>query len=345
MSFVWLEALWLFCLLPCLALAYVWLMRRRRSLTLQWPSLSLVTPALGRWSWWRHAPAGLLLLGLAALVVAVARPIATTKLFTRQQTVLLVMDVSASMQARDVLPDRLSAAQSAAKAFVTEMPEDVRVGVVSYGGTAHLVQAPTRHRDNVIAAIDGFRLQPGTAIGNGLMLALATVFPNAGLALERFQAFRKGAPVPEPVADVVEAATDPSVQAGSYDSAVIMLLSDGQNTTGVNPLEVADAAAKLGIKVYTVGFGTRNGDVVSFGGWALRVRLDEETLNHIATVTGGEYFYAANGNDLKRAYQSMHSKILVENRETELAAVFSSIAAVLVLLGVSLSLWQHRASP
>jgi Ca-activated chloride channel family protein len=252
------------------------------------------------------------------------------------------MDVSGSMRAADVLPDRLTASQEAAKKFVATLPRDVRVGVVSYGGTAQVVQPPTRDRDDVVAAIDRFRLQPGTAIGNGLVIALATLFPTQDITIERIAARHLVAQaLSTDATGTRDAPEPPPVIPGSYKSAVIVLLSDGQNTTGVEPLDAAEVAASRGVKVFTVGFGTKDGDTVTFAGWTIRVRLDEDTLKAIAATTRGEYFYAATGPELQRAYEAMSSRFGLERRETEITSLFAGAAALLLMAGAAMSVWWH----
>jgi len=338
MSFLAGEILWCLALLPLLAIAGWLVQRRRKRWFVRHSSLALVRAADAASSRWRRwLPPALLLAGVVALVVGAARPTTVMALLSEQQTVVLAMDVSGSMQARDVYPDRLTAAQEAAKAFVAHLPYDVRVAVVAYGGNAHVVQAPTRNRDDIAAAIDRFTLQPGTAIGTGLVYSLVTLFPRAGIDVDAI-AHAGG----HPVLHVDDGATSmPPVAPGSYRSAVVVLLSDGQNTVGVDPIGAAQLAAHLGVRVYTVGFGTAEGDVVTFGGWTVRVRLDERTLKDMAAITRGEYFYAATGAQLDHVYRTMTSRFAVESRETEVTALFAAAGALLVLAGSMLSAWWH----
>ncbi|HJV09970.1 MAG TPA: VWA domain-containing protein, partial [Burkholderiales bacterium] len=182
MTFVWPEMLWLMAVLPLLLAAYVWVLRRKKKLAVRYASLSMVREAMGAGSRIkRHLPPLLFFLALAAMILAVARPQATITLPTQHETVILAMDISGSMRATDVEPNRLVAAQNAAKQFVAEQPENVRVGVVAFAGTATVAQAPTRNREDVIAAIDRFQLQRATAIGSAIIVSLATIFPEAGI--------------------------------------------------------------------------------------------------------------------------------------------------------------------
>ena len=236
MVFLWPSLLWLLLILPLLVLLYLWLLRRRKVQALAYPGLALVRQALGsRAQWRRHLPPLLFLLGLAALLLAAARPLAVLKLPSEQQTIILAMDVSGSMRATDVEPDRLTAAQNAAKAFIKELPRHVRVGVVAFAGTAQLAQLPTQSHDDLLKAIDSFQLQRGTATGNGIMVALATLFPDAGIdiaALGGRQAMRV-LPMDQVTRPEPEQKTFTPVAPGSYRSAAIIMLTDGQRTTGV----------------------------------------------------------------------------------------------------------------
>ena len=248
------------------------------------------------------------------------------------------MDVSGSMSATDVAFDRITASQVAAKTFAHELPRGVRIGVVAYGGSAHLVQAPTLSREDVLAAIDRFQLQRGTAIGSGIMVALATIFPDAGIDVSQLSGQRNQAWRPGGLGRVDPPAFKP-VAPGSYGSAVIVLLTDGQNTAGPDPMDAAQMAASRGVKIFTVGFGSKDGGVISFEGWSMRVRLDEDTMKKVANLTQGEYFYAGSGTDLKKVYEALQSRLVFEKKETEITALFTYLAGVLMLLATALSLW------
>ena len=275
-----------------------------------------------------------------ALLLAAARPLAVITLPSQEQTIMLAMDVSGSMRATDVQPDRITAAQNAAKAFLAELPRNVRVGIVAFAGSAQLAQLPTQSREDLVKAIDSFQLQRGTAIGNGIMLSLATLFPDAGIdiaALGGRQAMR-----PRSMDEVTKqdpAKTFTPVAPGSYNSAAIIMLTDGQRTTGVDPLEAAKWAADRGVRVYTVGVGTLQGETIGFEGWSMRVRLDEETLKAVALRTNAEYFHAATAADLKKVYETLSSRLTVEKKETEVSALLALVGATLALLAAGLSVW------
>jgi Ca-activated chloride channel family protein len=270
------------------------------------------------------------------MVLAGARPVMEVTLPTARKTIVLAMDVSGSMQATDVLPTRLKASQVAAKEFVSKLPSAVRVAVVAYAGSAHLVQAPTRNRADVVAAIDSFQLQRATAIGNGIIVSLGTIFPAAGISVASFTAQPGGYfDFDEPLRQ--------QVPVGSYQPAAVVLLSDGQNTAGVDPLEAARFAANRGVRIYTVGFGTRQGSLISASGWQVRVQLDEEALQRIARLTGAAYYRAADGAELKAVYDSLADELVMEKSEREVSGLLATAAAALTLLAVMLSVaWFGR---
>jgi Ca-activated chloride channel family protein len=340
MNFVWPDLLWLMLLLPALVALYLWLLYRRKKNTVRFASLAMVRQAAGKGPGWRrHLPPALLLLAIATLLVATARPLAVVTLPSQQETIILAMDVSGSMRAADVHPNRLVASQEAAKAFIKDLPRSVRVGVVSFAGTAAVVQPPTQSREDIVAAIDRFQLQRGTAIGSGIVLSLATMFPDDGIDLSQITGARNMplGPGDKPKKDFTP------VQPGSYPSGAIIMLTDGQRTTGPDPMDAAKMAADRGVKVYSVGIGTKEGETIGFEGWSMRVRLDEETLKNIANLTRAEYFYAGTADDLKKVYQSLSTRLVVEKKETEISGLFAAAAAALVLVAAGLSVaWFGR---
>lgn len=345
MKFLWPETLWLLLTVPALVAAYFFLLRRKTKAALRYTSLSIVKEAMGRGQRFRrHIPALLFLIALTIMILAIARPAAVITLPSQHQTIILAMDVSGSMRATDVKPNRISAAQAAAKAFVADLPSSVRVGVVSFAGTASLVQPPTQNREDVIAAIDRFQLQRATAIGSGIIVSLATIFPEAGIDLSSLiygRDGRRGVPLDQ--ARKGEKPAFKPVPPGSYPSAAIILLTDGQRTTGPSTIEAAQMAADRGVRIFTVGIGTTAGETIGFEGWSMRVHLDEGTMKAVANMTRGEYFYAGTATDLKKVYESLSSKLVLEKKDMEISAVFSAVAAVIALVSASLSLlWFNR---
>src|SRR3954469_8534966 len=344
MQFLWPDFLWLLLAAPLLVLLYLWLLKRKKKLAVRFASLSIVKEAMGPGqSWRRHVPPALFLLALIAMLLAAARPTAVVTLPSQQQTIILAMDVSGSMRATDVLPSRLEAAQAAAKAFLTELPRHVKVGIVAFAGSAQVAQLPTVNREDLATAIDRFQLQRATATGNAIVISLATLFPDQGIELAALQGGRdrpRGFAID---ADKKEKKEFTPVAAGSYNSAAIIMLTDGQRTTGVDPLEAAKMAADRGVRVYTVGVGTVDGETIGFEGWSMRVRLDEETLKAVATKTNAEYFYAGTAQDLKKVYDALSSKLTVEKKETEISGLLALVAAGLSVLAAGLSLlWFNR---
>ena len=344
MKFQWPEMLWLAAAVPVLVAVYALLLRRKKKAALRYASLTMVRDAMGAQRFRRHVPPFLFLLALVLMIVAIARPNAVVTLPSQLQTIILAMDVSGSMRAKDVQPNRLVAAQEAAKAFVAEQPRNTRIGVVSFAGTAAVVQAPTSNREDILAAIDRFQLQRGTAIGSGIIVSLATLFPDAGIDVSEL-IYGRQAPRNFPVDQTRKSDKKEfkPVPPGSYGSAAIILLTDGQRTTGPDSIDAAKMAAERGVRVYTVGIGTTSGEIIGFEGWSMRVRLDEETLKQIANITSGEYFYAGTATDLRKVYETLNSRLIMEKQETEITAFFSAAAAALALLSALLSiLWFNR---
>jgi len=344
MGFLWPGMLWLLLAAPALVVAYLFALRRRKKAAIRFASLGLIRPAIGASARVRrHIPPVLFLLAMIAAIVGIARPETRITLPTMHQTIILAVDVSLSMGAADVDPNRLTAAQLAAKAFVDERPQNVRVGLVAFGGNAILVQPPTTNREDLLAAIDRFQLQRGTATGSALYTALAALMPEAGIDLQALEfkwesvrnprdssqfsmktpAMKQAAPVPP----------------GSYRSGAIILMSDGRKTIGPEPLDAARIVSDRGVRVFTVGFGTKEGAMVRGEGWSIFVKLDEETLQAIAAKTHGTYFHASTADDLKKVYRDLNARLVLENKEVEVTFLFIAAAAVLLLASVVLSLF------
>ncbi|MFT4103921.1 MAG: VWA domain-containing protein [Burkholderiaceae bacterium] len=344
MRFQWPDALWLLLAMPVLIAAYLLALRRRQRIAARYASLSLIRAALGpERRWRRHVPPALFAAAMTSAVLAIARPSATLSLPSEYLTLVLAMDVSRSMLATDIEPTRMVAAQNAAKAFIADLPRHVRLGITSFAGTAAVVQTPTDNRDEMAAAIDRFQLQRGTATGSGLLVALSVLFPDAGFDLEA-TLFDTG---PHPRAAPIERRRSPGraeqdefrpVPPGSYTAGSIILLSDGRRTTGPDPLAIARMAADRGVRVYTVGFGSREGASSPADGWSYYMRLDEDTLKSVALITGGEYFHAGSAYDLHKVYDHLSSRLTIERRDTEIGALFAAAAALLLVIACTLSL-------
>ncbi|WP_353234449.1 VWA domain-containing protein [Diaphorobacter ruginosibacter] len=346
MAFLWPSLLWTLLLLPLLALLYWLIQRRGRGAAIQYPALALARQAMGAGALMRrHVPPLLFLIGIAALLLAAARPIAVLRLPAQQQTIVLAIDVSGSMRATDVEPSRLEAAQNAAKSFIAALPRNVRVGIVAFAGTAQIAQLPTVNRDDINLSIDSFQLQRGTATGNGILMSLAAIFPGSGIDLVALSG-REGL-FARDLNDLMLSESGgqppgrPPVAPGSFTTAAVIMLSDGQSNAGVDTLMAAQWAADRGVRVYTVGVGTPEGTVIEFEGWSMRVRLDEQTLQSVAKMTDAEYFHAASAADLLKVYQTLHSRLALEKRETEISALLALAGALVVILAAALSMWWH----
>lgn len=344
MTFLWPTLLWVLCLVPVLALVYILVQRRRKRYALRYASLSLVKDALGRVPGWRrHLPPALFLLALAVMTVGLARPMATVVLPSNHGTVILAIDVSGSMRAQDLKPNRLEAAKAAAKAFVERQPPNVKIGVVMFSGTAALVQPPTAARDDIYAAMDRLMPQRGTAVGSGIIVALNSIFEGTGQQLQDSQRpYGQSSDPNQPLAPA-PAPEPPSVAPGSYTSAAIVLLTDGQSNTGPDPLDAADQAARRGVKIFTVGVGSDRGDIVRAEGFAFHVRLDEESLKKIAQITAGRYYRTDNEGELLRIYKELSTMLVMGREQTEVTAFFLAAALVVLLAAGAFSLaWFSR---
>lgn len=339
--FQWPMMLWLMALLPLLALFYFQLQARQQKFARRYANLAVVgTPTAKMSALRRHAPALLLLLGLSALILAIARPQAVIMLPTRVDSIILAMDVSGSMRATDVKPNRLAAAKTAAKTFIASQPSQVKIGVVSIASTAALVQSPTDKREEVLEAIDRFQLQKGTALGSGIVIALSTLLPQSGIDVDQVifgRSSSRGWPASAPVEKWKP------VPPGSDNTMAIVLISDGVSNFGPELAEAAKLAAERGVRVYTVGIGTAAGDTLSIEGWSVKVRLDEEALKKVAAMTQGEYFQATNAGELKKIYQQLSARLtLGKGRLTEVTALVAALGALLAMFAAMFSLFRFN---
>lgn len=310
-------------LVPLALLVYVAFQRRRDAYAVRFTNLDLLAAVAPRTPGWRrHLPPALLVLALAALVLALARPQAVVSVPKERAAVMLVTDSSGSMQARDVEPNRLIAARKAAETFIEGIPEKVRVGAVAFSSRAEVLSRPTTDRPAVLEALAGLTPEGGTATGSALDAALDAVDPTA--AGGRPPARGKGNP------------------------AAIVLLSDGKATTGSDPLAVAQRARDLRIPVYTVALGTPDGvidlpDPQTGQPTRLAVPPDPEALREIARTSGGRFFNAPDAGDLEAVYADLGSRIGSVREKREVTAAFAGGALILVLAAAGLSLvWFGR---
>lgn len=343
MFFLWPHYLWLLPAAALLPAVYVWLLRRRRP-AVRFSSLGIVREAAAGRAWRRHVPPALLLLALLVGLLAAARPVARVSLPWARTTVILAMDISLSMRVSDVKPTRLVAAQDAAKLFLKDLPRHIEVGLVTFAGSTQVAQRATREREPLVAAIDGFQMQRGTAVGNAIVMSLAELFPDHGIDVGDMtfgNARKQGRSLDDKVKPPPKQITP--VAPGSHPSAAIILLTDGRRTTGVDTLEAAKMAADRGVKIYVIGLGTVDGYASGMDGLAYYLQLDEPTLREVARMTGGEYHHAATAEALRGVYQGLGSSMQVVTRETEVAPLLALVAALLMAAAGTLSvLWFRR---
>jgi Ca-activated chloride channel family protein len=280
----------------------------------------------------RHVPPILFLVALTILIVALARPQTVVSLPRLEGTVILGFDVSGSMVADDLKPSRLEAAKNAAREFVSRQPSTVKIGVVTFSEGGFATQPPTDDQNAILAAISRLTVQRGTSIGRGIEASLNAIAANDGkptLSLSTRQ--QTATPTPPPVPK------------GSYSSAVIVLLTDGENTADPNPLEVAQIAADRGIRVHTIGIGSTEGAIIKIEGFTVRSRLDEAMLQQIAEMTGGTYSNAATEEDLEAIYEKLQPAFVVKPQKTEVTALFAGASILFLMIGGTLSLlWLGR---
>jgi Ca-activated chloride channel family protein len=316
-------------LIPLAILGYVLIQRRRSQYAVRFTNLDLLANvAPKRPSWRRHVPFALYLLALAALAIALARPEIEVSVPVEEATVMMVMDVSRSMNATDVEPNRLDAAKTAGNAFLDVVPKRFRVGVIGFSTSPELLAPPTTDRELSSDAVNSLRVVSGTAMGDAIM---------AGLRAS--QQGTEGSKDP---------GSGPGTISGERAPAAILLLSDGANTTGsVDPIEAAEQAKKAGVKVFTIALGTPTGEVEvpdGIGGsQVINVPPDTETLKEIAKITGGQFFNAPGADELKRVYEDLGSKLGEDKEPREITVAFAGAGLVLMLIGGGLAaVWFNR---
>ena len=346
MSFSWPWALLSLLIIP-IVVGVIWLVRRRRRrAAVRVTSIALVRAALPpRTRWTRLIPTLLLLLGFATLGVGAARPQATVPVPSNSTTIMLAMDVSGSMCSTDVEPNRLTVAQKAAISFIESQDGQTKIGLVAFAGVAGLQVPPTTDKDALIEAINNFTTARGTAIGSAILTSIDSIAAiNPTVAPSRVDA--------------------ESAQRSGYAADVIVVLTDGANTQGVEPATAAESAAVRGLRVFTIGFGTTTPSRMACtgrqaGGWAggpgggpgggfgggggrnPRV-MDEGTLQAIAEITGGQYYKAESADQLQGALGDLPSQVAVVRKHVDIASWFAGAGGLLVAVAVGLSLWWNR---
>jgi Ca-activated chloride channel homolog len=316
MTFEWPELLWLILLAPVALVLQLWSERRRRRQAAGFANPALLPNVVtARPGWRAWLPVACYLLAASVLLVALARPEAVARVPRDEATVMLVVDASASMLADDVSPSRVAAARQAVGQLLDQLPERFQVGLVTFSASAHVESRPTRDRAALREALANFKMRPGTAMGDGLRLALAmsrTVTPGS------------------------TAARPPTT---------VLLLGDGLNTNGAPPLLAAEEARQEGVQVFTVALGTANATMQQSDGRFVSVAPDQATLQGVAELTGGRFFTAPTSDDLASVYRELGSRITYAREEREVTATFLAGAAALLLAGAGLSLLLFRRLP
>lgn len=328
MQFLSQEMLLLLALIPVFAAGYVLAQRRRTRFALRYPSLGLVREtAPKRSALRRHIPFALLLIAVGLMLFALARPTMSVMVPKQEGTMILAMDISASMSETDLKPSRIDAAKSAARALVSEKGDNMRVGVVAFSGAASLIQAPTTDTSALSRAIDSLDTDRSTAIGSGILVSLDAIF--GGSRFGSLNQVDSSTPlllgVPTPSAP------------GGRTPAIVVLLTDGQNIMGPSPIDAAQLAASYGIKIFTIGIGTPVGkDTTIFPG----DELDEATLKQIAQITSAQYFHASDEVALTDIYRNLNRPLVFESQPMEITSGFTAAAFVFAVIGIAFSyLW------
>lgn len=371
MTFSWPVGLLVLLFIPVLAAAYLWQRRKKRTSAVRFSNIGLIRAAVPARSWWRRVlPMVLFFLGLGGLGVASARPQASIVVPTSRTSIILAMDVSRSMCATDVEPNRLVVAQAAARAFIERQPQGTRIGIVSFAGAAQLLVEPTNDKPTLIAAIEGLTTARGTAIGAATLAAIDSLAAiNSNIAPVGID------PVTGETTDIGEPTsppTDPSTDGKATDAYVpdiVVLLTDGANTRGIEPVVAAKAAAVRKVRVYTIGFGTTNPTSNSctaqqlgadnfadgsFGGAFTGggaggpggrrfMTIDEPTLQEVARLTGGKYYRAADAAQLGKVFASLPKDVVLQREKREISSWFAALSAVWISLAVGLSMWWNRS--
>lgn len=321
-------------LVPIFVALYLRMQKRRQKLAADYGSFGFVQESAdghkaGRR---RHIPPILFLSGLAIMLLSMARPQAVVRLPTIEGTVILAFDVSGSMAAEDMQPTRMEVAKEAARGFVQRQPPSVNIGVVAFSDGGFAIQPPTNDRESILTAIDRLSPQRGTSLGQGILVSLNTITQTDTSLLSS-----DNNPTPDPNATPTLASEVP------YNSAAIILLTDGENTASPDPLEAADAAAQMGVRIYTIGIGSATGADLEVNGFTVHTQLDEELLQQISAIAGGEYFNAANADDLRTIYQTIEPKFKVKEQKMEITSILAGISILILLVGGTFSLlWFGR---
>jgi Ca-activated chloride channel family protein len=333
MTFIWPSLLFTLLMVPLFVALYWWQQQRRQRLTAAYGMLGLVQAATGRaLNRRRHLPPLLFLLGLILLLLALARPEAVVSLPRIEGTVILAFDVSGSMAAEDLELSRIEAAKTAAREFVERQPPSVLVGIVAFSDSGFTVQAPTNDQEAIFTTINRLTPELGTSLANGIFASLNALIAESDSS-SRLYSDLTPEPTPEPT----------PVPEGVYESAVIVLLTDGENNERPDPLEAAQLAADRGVRIYTVGIGSAAGIDLELDGFTVHTQLNEPMLQQIAQITDGTYFNAQNEEDLQAIYENLEPEFVIKPEKMEVTSIFAGFSMLLLLLGGLFSLlWFGR---
>jgi Ca-activated chloride channel homolog len=326
MTFTWPIMLGSLLCLPLLVGTYISLQGRRRRIAASYSGFAGDHTQGQQPGKLRHIPPMLFLIGLTLLLVALARPQMTVNLPRVEGTVILVFDVSGSMAAEDVEPNRMAAAKVSASEFVQRQPPSVQIGVVAFSESGLSVQAPTHDQDAILASINRLKPERGTSLGYGILTALNTL---VGEGEET--ATGENLPTPTPV------------PRGTHGPTIIVLITDGENTAPPDPFEAAFTAAERGVRIYSIGIGSSAGTTLEINGYTVHTQLNEVALEQIAGLTGGEYYHAASDADLKDIYDRISPELVIKPEKMEVTSIFAGASLLTLLIGGSLMLlWFGR---
>jgi Ca-activated chloride channel family protein len=345
MTFLWPSMLFMLLLILPVILLYIGVQKRRQVLGSVFGHADQAATARQNPGWRRHFVPGLFLLSLAILLAALARPQAKITLPRVEGTVMLVMDVSGSMAAEDIEPNRLEAAKNAAREFILSQPETVQIGVISFSGSGFAVQTPTEDEQQLLDAINRLGPQSGTSLGQGILAALNTIAADAGLEPPVQSTPEDSAPRQNQAQPVMTVDDNLLAQLpeGPYPSSVIVLFSDGENNQSINPLTAAQAAAERGVRIDALGFGTTAGTTLEVDGFNIHTALDENALQQITSAAGGSYFNTQNEQDPQKVYTNLSPQLVVKPETMEVTSLFAAGSMLVMLIGAAFSmLWFNR---
>jgi len=324
-------------LVPVLVALYRRLRQKREEAVAQLGTLGLAQTQAGRTvGRRRHIPPLFFLSGLTLLLLGLARPQMPVSLPRVEGTVILAFDVSASMRADDLEPTRMDAAKAAARAFVENQPSTISIGVVAFSNGGVVVQPPTNVSADVLETIDRLNPDGGTSLGQGIFTSLNAIAGEPITVDE--DALEEGVGAIDP--DSIDAE---ALQIENFSSAVILLLSDGENTGPPEPLQVAQVAAEAGVRIYPIGIGSADGALLEIDGFNVVTQLNEALLQEMASLTNGFYYYADNAEALQEIYETVDLQLTIRGESMEITALVAAISTLLFLMGGGLSmLWFGR---